>query len=534
MRILMLLISGVSMNKFHITHDILIDHFKKNSLVYNLIIKQILINAFLTLLIVMLFFVSCKKDIDCDSCNVINKPPIAAAGPDQFISLPKDSTILDGSESVDPDGPITSFLWSKISGPASYKIINSYTVQTELKNLVEGNYLFELKVTDAGGQFSKDTMMVTIVKAIEGVYIDCKGNSRPFLNARLVPVSTLSITREGMAIAAAGNKILFAGGFTGNYSTGFKYYSRVDILDINTNAITNVELSEPRTAIATVVHGDKIFFAGGNVSTSVDIYNATGNSWSKGKLSIGRSDIAAGAAGNKVLFAAGIGEGFFWPHWPNPPLDIFDVSTNTWSANILPNRPTSDIIGHAGIATTTIGNKIYFAGNASDWFAWDFGSISSTINIYDAVTNTWSISDLSIPRGFMASIAVGNKNYWAGGLYKQPFDPFTTLVEIRDMNTNESRFDCLFQPNAFFSAVLKNNQIVFFTSGVNEQSFWSSVTPPVMNKFDIYDIASNTWSIGVLPVNIYGSAIISVNNTIYVAGGYVNGTLSSQVWKLEF
>ncbi|MGE5106935.1 MAG: hypothetical protein ACM3H8_05295 [Sphingobacteriales bacterium] len=32
---------------------------------------------------------------------------------------------------------------------------------------------------------------------------------------------------------------------------------------------------------------------------------------------------------------------------------------------------------------------------------------------------------------------------------------------------------------------------------------------------------------------IYGASIISVNNTIYVAGGYVNGILSNQVWKLE-
>jgi hypothetical protein len=31
-----------------------------------------------------------------------------------------------------------------------------------------------------------------------------------------------------------------------------------------------------------------------------------------------------------------------------------------------------------------------------------------------------------------------------------------------------------------------------------------------------------------------GAAIISVNNTIYVAGGKVNGAFSDQVWILEF
>ena len=121
----------------------------------------------------------------------------------------------------------------------------------------------------------------------------------------------------------------------------------------------------------------------------------------------------------------------------------------------------------------------------------------------------------------MASIAVGNKNYGAGGFSKT--DTTNEAVEIRDMNSGSSTFDCLFQPNAFFSAVLKDNKIVFFTGDGAEK-----------NKFDIYDIATNTWSIGVLPQSITGAAIISVNNTIYVAGGDINGVLSNQVWKLEF
>ena len=76
-------------------------------------------------------------------------------------------------------------------------------------------------------------------------------------------------------------------------------------------------------------------------------------------------------------------------------------------------------------------------------------------------------------------------------------------------------------------------RLFFFTSGKNVPFYWSSA-PPVMNKFDIYDITTNQWSIGVLSVDIYASSIISVNNTIYVAGGNVNGSLSGQVWKLDF
>ncbi len=464
-----------------------------------------------------------------------NNPPMAGAGDDQTITLPINSVTLDGSGSTDPDNNIGAYGWTKISGPLSLNIANANAAQTTVSNLIEGIYEFELTVSDIGGVFSTDTVQITVLPA--PYTTACDGSIRQQVAARLTHAGYLSIVREGMTVATAGNKILFAGGYTGNYTNGWEYYSRVDIFDITSKTWTAAELSQARWNMATAVVGNKIYFGGGIVaggySSRVDIYDAVTNAWSITNLSIPRSEMAGAAAGNKIVFAGGIGQGFFSPHWPASPVDIYNTSTNRWSAESLPGRPTGDIIGLAGIAATTIGNKIYFAGNASDWFAWDFGSISSTINIYDASINVWSISDLSIPRGFMAGIAVGTKNYWAGGLHKQPYDPFTNLVEIRDETTGQSAFSCLFQPNAFFSAVLKDNKIVFFTSGVNIPGYWSSQSP-VMNKFDIYDISSNSWSIGVLSVDIYGSSVISMDNTIYIAGGYVNDELSGQVWKLEF
>ena len=102
------------------------------------------------------------------------------------------------------------------------------------------------------------------------------------------------------------------------------------------------------------------------------------------------------------------------------------------------------------------------------------------------------------------------------------------MVEMKDVNTQGSSFSCLYEPKAWWNndqkAVVKNNQIVFFTENSNGES----------SKFDIYDIVNNSWSIGQLNQNIVGAAVIAVNNTIYVAGGYVNGSLSNVVWKLEF
>ena len=90
-----------------------------------------------------------------------NQPPIACAGPDQVITLPTNSVILDGSCSKDPDNNISGYMWSNISGP-TFMIANVFAIQTQVTNLAQGVYQFELKVTDAGGFYSKDTMQVTV------------------------------------------------------------------------------------------------------------------------------------------------------------------------------------------------------------------------------------------------------------------------------------------------------------------------------------------------------------------------------------
>jgi hypothetical protein len=72
-----------------------------------------------------------------------NKPPIAIAGPDQVITLPTDSISLDGSASNDPDGTISEWLWTKISGPASFNIVNAATVKSVVRDLDTGIYEFD-------------------------------------------------------------------------------------------------------------------------------------------------------------------------------------------------------------------------------------------------------------------------------------------------------------------------------------------------------------------------------------------------------
>jgi gliding motility-associated-like protein len=91
-----------------------------------------------------------------------NQPPTANAGPDKSIKLPANSLSITGS-GTDPDGTI-SYLWIKISGP-SVTISGANTATLDLTNLVEGNYIFELKVTDDDGATDTDQVLIEVLPA---------------------------------------------------------------------------------------------------------------------------------------------------------------------------------------------------------------------------------------------------------------------------------------------------------------------------------------------------------------------------------
>jgi len=446
--------------------------------------------------------------------TINNHPPIANAGADQTITLPTNTVNLNGSGSSDPDNNITGYIWTKISGPATFNISNGAAVQTQATSLAQGVYQFELKVTDAGGLLSRDTMQVTVNPPL------LCGSNRPEVNATLVPVGILSKPRANMAVASAGNKILFAGGTSDASPSELWGSSRVDIYDIAANTWSTAELSVARYGIAAIASGNKIFFAGGSSGeigdvtetyhTTVDIYDVATNTWSVGNLSEHVAFTTAATVGNKVFFAGGYGTITTGPitfyGYVSNKVDIYDLTTNIWSTTLLSESKY-------GISAVTLNDKIYFAGgsNFSSYF-------SNKIDIYDGVSNSWSTSTLSEPKTNLAGIAVANKIYWAGGGNNQGA---LCKVEIRDGTTQTTSFDYLSYP-AFVTAVLKDNKIVYDRD-------WNV-------KFDLYDLTTNTWSIGVKPTTRPSASIISVNNTIYIAGGFLNGgnNFSNEVWKLEF
>lgn len=91
-----------------------------------------------------------------------NQAPVANAGTDITITLPTNSTVLNGNGSSDPDGTISTYAWSRVSGPATYNLGSANAAATVLGNLVQGVYVFRLTVTDNSGATNTDNVTVTV------------------------------------------------------------------------------------------------------------------------------------------------------------------------------------------------------------------------------------------------------------------------------------------------------------------------------------------------------------------------------------
>ena len=276
------------------------------------------------------------------------------------------------------------------------------------------------------------------------------------------------------------------------------------------------ELTVPGYHIKAVACGNKIILAGGEhdygfPSKFIDIYDATTNTWSVDSLSQPRFDMTIGAVGNKVFFAGGEMRSLAGDY--SSTIEIFDLSTRSWTT-------TNFNVGRIYMTTLAANNKLYFAGGLEAFH----DDPTNRIDIYDNAANSWSVSRLSEPKIGLAAIAVADKFYWAGGATRYGIP--SCSVEIIDLNTGTSSNDYLYKTGDgdVDKGVTKDSKIIFRPRYYQE------------DRFDIYDTGTNSWRIGVLPINISfrSESIISVNNTIYIAGAIVNGiVVSNQVWKLD-
>lgn len=90
-----------------------------------------------------------------------NQAPVANAGTDKNINLPVNSVVITGSGS-DPDGTITSYVWTFRTGPNTPVLSGSNTNTLSASGLLTGTYVFRLTVTDNGGLTAYDEVNVVV------------------------------------------------------------------------------------------------------------------------------------------------------------------------------------------------------------------------------------------------------------------------------------------------------------------------------------------------------------------------------------
>jgi hypothetical protein len=121
-----------------------------------------------------------------------NIPPTADAGADQDITLPTNNTGLNGSGS-DVDGTIDAYLWTKISGPTDGDIVGAESANPQVENLVEGTYIFQLRVTDNVGDTATDAVQINVLQAVNVAPVADAGADQ----AISLPTSTTTLDGDG-------------------------------------------------------------------------------------------------------------------------------------------------------------------------------------------------------------------------------------------------------------------------------------------------------------------------------------------------
>ena len=205
-----------------------------------------------------------------------------------------------------------------------------------------------------------------------------------------------------------------------------KESSRVDIFDHSTQTWLKPGdyLSKPRKKLAAAAAQGIIAFGGGYTSgekhlksrgyqAQVDIWNSSSHVWTTAMLSQPRQYVVAGATDSQILFAGGFcspcaGENTT-THRSNV-VDIFDVRSNTWQSTKLSQR-------RSNLAVTCVGGRyVLFGGGTSEVPDPTLTNIkSNVVDIYDGLTQTWSVAKLSEARCCLGAGATENTAVFFGG-----------------------------------------------------------------------------------------------------------------------
>ncbi len=117
--------------------------------------------------------------------------PVANAGVDKTVALPANSVTLNGS-GHDPENSIYAYLWTQLSGPSNATRAGESATTFTASNLIEGTYVFRLRIYSDSGLVGADDAIVTVTGAA-GVPVASAGADK----AIALPTSSVVINGSG-------------------------------------------------------------------------------------------------------------------------------------------------------------------------------------------------------------------------------------------------------------------------------------------------------------------------------------------------
>jgi hypothetical protein len=293
------------------------------------------------------------------SSTPVNQAPTAAAGTDKSITLPTNSTELKGT-GTDPDGSITGYGWTQISGPSTATINPATSQNTTVSNLSAGTYVFRLTVTDNNGATGTDDIAVTVNSA---------------------PSSSNKIEAEAYT-AQSGTQLENANDVGGTQNVG--YIDNGDWMDysITPSAAGSYTFS---FRIASHHTGGRLQVrnSAGTALTTVDVPNTGG--WQTWQTITGTATLAAGT---QTIRIASVASGNWNINW-------FQFDPATSNPNIAPTANAgTDITITLPTSSASLSGTGSDADGSITGYGWTFISGPSTPSISSPAAQNTTVSNL--------------------------------------------------------------------------------------------------------------------------------------------
>lgn len=481
---------------------------------------------------------SCAKDLSYEGNGGLKTPPVAEAGKDQAIVLPKDSAFLDGSGSFDKNGSITNYSWAKLSGPANTIITTATSKTSWIKKLAEGSYVFELTVTNNLKLSAKDTVTI---------YVDKTKIARPPIaeagQDQIIQLPNNSVTLDGSASSDPDNDISDYL-WTRIKGTGNPTYTSPANAVTDVNKLTQgIHAFELRVTDATgLIDRDTVLVqvneapgvppvasAGTDQNIPYDLSSCSTNptnipltgsesydpdgtivkyNWQiiyplNAAIPITNSTKAqasvTGLLAGKYMFELSVTDNDGNVKKDTVQLNIIASNRQVMQARLTQVGSLSEKRKVSGVGF--VGTKIFLAGGRYPPTG-PGPNYTSRVDIYDVVTKDWTTTELSQKKWGIATAVAGNKIFFGGGTALQGNAAPTTRVDIFDIS--DSKWSSAELPKAGqYTAIAQGNKVLF-AGGTSVY---------------MYDYVTEKWATKTLSQSRVSIAATSVGGIVYFSGG---------------